>query len=406
MRFYIFFIVLFNLMTSLKSNSAYIITNDNDTIYGKIAEQQMFEYINFVKFKANDSLSENTFFPGQIKGFRLSDGKFFVSQKITLNNTEKLVFLEWLIKGKANIFEYYTPESNTFFLLTDNGEFVELKNTLEKIHGINFYDYAMYDFEKKEYVGILKYYFKDAKPLTENINHLDYNRNSMINIAKKYHNYVCPNEDCEIFSAPKWKPKNSIGAIFGINFPSIISNTQKDIITVQNSSVLGLYYNISHIPYAKNFEVQFEVYWLKQNFEILKKYYNHGDNAYPLVKFNVNELCFPVFLKYVITIPKTNLSIFPGIGIGYRSVKVDKSKEDNDNTMPLKNQYLKYNEGEVALSTGIYYAISKHLSIDISFKYEIFSTYGKSILETYETITPGNSNYSDRIVTLGLRYIL
>ena len=158
-KFFISIILLFaGFLSKAQFKEGYIITNINDTIYGYIsfdgAAKNAFQCI----FKEQPEGSLENYSPGEIQAFRFINSKYFSTDYIEIENTITPVFLEWLIRGEANVLSF-TPENwqVRYFLKLQNDSLIELKNSsISKNIENNTYEY-----EKREYVGQLKYNFSD-----------------------------------------------------------------------------------------------------------------------------------------------------------------------------------------------------------------------------------------------------
>jgi hypothetical protein len=199
-------LLLFSIMLVAQSDfkDGYIITLDEDTVYGLIDYRgDEYNAANCV-FRAGGGETKTAYYPGRIKAYRFTDGKFYVSREVVMDSVKRLVFLEHLVKGKASI--YYYPKKN-YFLEVDSGELIRLENSLilKNIDGKNYF------MEGNEYIGLLRYYLKDCPEIIPEINRTELVQPDLIKLAEKYHNYVCPGEVCTIYSKSKPRLKSRLG---------------------------------------------------------------------------------------------------------------------------------------------------------------------------------------------------
>ena len=119
-------------------SSGYIITNDQDTIFGLIDYRTDKMNALTCHFKKDLTSAEQTYLPGQIFGYRFTDaGKFYISKFVTINSIQQKVFLEYLLQGIMNLY-YYCDESdaeylNYYFFENENGEVVSITKHPDKI---------------------------------------------------------------------------------------------------------------------------------------------------------------------------------------------------------------------------------------------------------------------------------
>lgn len=125
--------------------------------------------------------------PEEIDLIKFNDANLYVSMDTEIDGQKKRYFVEQLIDGIVDVF-YYPVKNGAFFLIRDEeGEIYELKNTRAEIQ-IGNSQYTKY---KKEYAAVLKGLFKDSPGVLGKIDQLEYNPDSMVEIAEDYHNDVC-----------------------------------------------------------------------------------------------------------------------------------------------------------------------------------------------------------------------
>jgi len=180
--------------------SGYIITNSNDTLHGSIQYKGARQTALKCTFRPDNSDEITVYLPGQISGYRFNEGKFFVSRSVEQNGLPVMVFIEFLIKGKANIYALSDNEGSRMFIETEKDGFLELTDPERTIHNDSGYYYA-----PRKYYGKLRYMLADCPQLIPKINRVSLQPKPMIRLAKDYHNLVCPDEACTVFER-KIKP--------------------------------------------------------------------------------------------------------------------------------------------------------------------------------------------------------
>lgn len=140
--------------------------------------------------------------PSELIGFRFDEGKFFHSRSIEVNGKEKLLFLEYLIKGKANIY-YYRDSQDHYFIETDKVELLELSQEAKFFQGATGVYYEL----PKRHGAKLKAVLADCPTVYPEIEKVNLNHNSLISLARSYHYEVCDTEDCIVFERVKNKIK-------------------------------------------------------------------------------------------------------------------------------------------------------------------------------------------------------
>ena len=75
--------------------SGFVIKQNNDTIYGEIQDLNEREKALKCVFKSNGE--ENEFSPGDIKGYKITDGNLYESHLVTIDDEERTIFLLALV---------------------------------------------------------------------------------------------------------------------------------------------------------------------------------------------------------------------------------------------------------------------------------------------------------------------
>jgi hypothetical protein len=166
----------------------FIITNNQDTIYGLLDNRG--EIMNSISchFKKQDKDEITIFTPSDIGGYRFIDDKFYVSKEVTIGSERSIKFLEYLMHG---IFDLYVLSENfeTHYFIQKDGsaDLIELKQNVVDLYENNLWVRKT----RKEYLGVLKYLFNDEPEIAKKVENVYLDRGSLINIAEEYHNRVC-----------------------------------------------------------------------------------------------------------------------------------------------------------------------------------------------------------------------
>ena len=170
----------------------FYITWNNDTVYGLVDYRGENRNSSFCIFKENQESEPIQFEPSEIQAYRFVDSKYFVSKKINTTEGEKQVFVEFLVNGIKDLFYY----DNAYFIEGENGVLIKLKDEIkdEYIEGKGTFRHETF-----EYIGVLKAIFADCKEIQSQIDKAKLEHKSLINLTKKYHNYVCDDEKCIIY---------------------------------------------------------------------------------------------------------------------------------------------------------------------------------------------------------------
>lgn len=281
------FISILALEAQSDFRDGYFMNNNSDTIYG---------LIDYKGNKANskkciyreDTNSENQVFtPDQIKGYRFTNSKFYVSKFVDKENETEQLFLEYLINGIIDI--YYYRDNKGEHYLVDNGSdnLYELKNEEKEI----IIDNARYVKESKEYIGILKVTFKESPLISKRVENIGLNHKSLINIAHDYHKEVCTDEECIIYEKKLPEIKSTYGIVVGLNGISISQTGEftDEFYYLRNSQFgfeiypsIGFYYKVN-IPFVnERLYFQYEGTYSRVNITT--------SNSYIEPEYNMNYL--------------------------------------------------------------------------------------------------------------------
>ncbi|MDD2798639.1 MAG: hypothetical protein PHV20_08620 [Bacteroidales bacterium] len=179
-----------------------IVTLENDTITGFIdylGPQDNSQKCMFRK-SLTDSVVEYT--PSTIKSYFFSNNKYFVSKGLIIDGQKQNVFLEYLVKGRINLFYL---DDNTIIIEKEN-ELLELNNNdliIKKKSGLSYIN------PSPKFRGVLRYALMEAPSLNEEINSMDFYYVSFVKLVKEYHKIVCNDEGCIVFNRKKKQMNDS-----------------------------------------------------------------------------------------------------------------------------------------------------------------------------------------------------
>lgn len=214
----------------------YYINTNNDTVFGLINYKGNKANAKKCVFRETINSENQIFTPDQIIGFRFINSKYYVSKSVYKENETEQLFLEYLLSGIVDLY-YYRDEIGEHYLV-DNGneKLYELKNEEKEIIISN----TRYIKESKEYINILKAIFKDSPEISNRVETIKLNHNSLINITHDYHNEVCKDEECIIYEKKLPDIKSSFGLLVGINSISIVETfTLSEHLYYLNNSNFG-----------------------------------------------------------------------------------------------------------------------------------------------------------------------
>ncbi len=230
-RYPLFFIFILTSISDCFPQSdfrkGYIIFNSGDTTFG------------YIEYRGNKSNAKKCMFtsdpsrtgkrieytPQELKGYRFTDSKYYISRDVGPKGNQERLFLEYLINGKVDIFYYRDDADEHYFADKGDNKLIPLTNEEKEV----YIDYVRYQKESKQYIGVLKYIFQDSPEVAKETEKTSLNHKSLIDITRDYHYAVCKDEDCIVYEKKAPKVFLFIGPLVGANYTFItrISNEFK-----------------------------------------------------------------------------------------------------------------------------------------------------------------------------------
>ena len=181
--------ILSNGYTQGGFNKGYIITLENDTVYGCIKDENINRKMINCSFRHAGSKETVDFAPGEILGYGFNDFGLFLS-KLYINKDSTITgiyFYEVIFDGFINLYMIKEKGRDAFFIEMDYAFFRLDKSTK-----------TVWDVEKNRnvtrvssaYFGYLLYLFQDIPELRPSIEKTNLNAQSLISLAKTYHTLV------------------------------------------------------------------------------------------------------------------------------------------------------------------------------------------------------------------------
>lgn len=180
--------------------NGYVITNGNDTLYGLIDSKDCRSNSHSCHFKQSQNDTSIVFTPKDIQAYRIIDDRYYVAKTVDTEDAKKDLFLEYLIKGQANIY-YYRDHLGDHYLIDKQGS--TLKEVVYKKEEVVI-DHVTRLIESTKHIGILKAYLSDCPEIFYRIESLKKpDHDNMIALAKDYHQKICNNDSCIIYAQKK-----------------------------------------------------------------------------------------------------------------------------------------------------------------------------------------------------------
>jgi hypothetical protein len=366
---FIVLLILFYCNVNLKANSnkdfieGYIISLNGDTTKGYLLLQESRNASEKCIFRNITDGEPIIYKPGEISSYRYLNGKYYISKEITIESTtKKVVFLEFLIKGMANVYYYVDNDEHYYIEKFPNGllELTE-KQTTSNVNGRNY-------ITPSKYKGKLMHELQDCPGISNEIQNTRLTHKSLIKLTKDYHEKVCNSESCIIYEKGNTSSKVKFGILLG--FSKNMYNFGGQFITnYGNNYQIGVALKISnflmfneHLKLKANilFEKDSKSYTISLPDDVHFNHLTYNNVVYnlrnltssydylPSIKADVNvlDLKVPIILNYDFNIAKKTI-LACGIGI---SNKIIVSQNKN---FRVDEFYAAYGESIHSLLTGV-----------------------------------------------------
>jgi hypothetical protein len=212
-HFFKVLLILFYCNANLKANSnnnfteGYIISLNGDTTKGFLLSQESRNASAKCIFRPTADSESKIYKPGEISGYRYLNGKYYISKEINIDSTtKKVVFLEFLIKGMANVYYYMDNEEHYYIEKFPNG----LLELTEK--QVTYFKDGHSYISSPKYKGKLMYELQDCPGISNEIQNTRLTHKSLIKLTKDYHEKVCNSGSCIIYE----KVNTSVIVKFGV----------------------------------------------------------------------------------------------------------------------------------------------------------------------------------------------
>ncbi len=383
-----FVVVCMQLTAGDKYREGYVLTLQGDTLHGFLLYQNSLYASKSCKFRVAPDANLQQYGPNDILGYRFLDGKYYISKDYVVDSTHvERVFMEYLIHGIANMYFFVDDRGDHYFVEKEGFGLIELTEKKATYDGINPVP--------SKYKGKLGCVMDDAPDLAKQIDRTALSPQSLIKLAKVYHEKVCNTDSCIIYEKRQLKTSVSFRVLGGISKnkylfgPDLESNYgtawqlgmgmvveniihTNERIKVHVDMLLGYSsaYTIAQTPgsyFTTTLVYKGETYRLS-----LENAYDSQESME--VKLNVVDMTIPIVVNYYIPIQKS--SLYLGLGV---SNKITLSQTKDLIYTPFDDAYGKlintYLLGMVG-NLGYTYQLPNKHSLGLAVNYQHFFNIG------------------------------
>ena len=308
----ILFLFIFNISFGQNDyRDGFIISGESDTTHGLINLRSNYQNSRHCEFKKNHEADPEIFPPGEIKAYKFDNGKFYVSKDITLEDTEKKVFLEILLDGIVDLF-YYKAKDDEYFFVEKNEKLHQLSNNEIEIRNGNVVKYVR---NSNQYKGALTYLFQESPELKNKINDTRFTYRSLINITKDYHENVCDDYKCVDYTRSTNRPVYLEPHIALVN--SWLGLKSSNDLSLNTKAAIGINFRFKplkvHYLWNVLLGISYSTNTLQGDF--INSLYNYEDITYR-IRTDYTIIRVPIMLEY--SFPAKTIQ--PFLSVGYNNV--------------------------------------------------------------------------------------
>lgn len=400
----------------------YVITLDNDTLFGKINDAGGYKNSRLCTFKSREGRKVTEFLPGQIKGYRMYKDKYYASKQTQGKDGNKYIFMEVLVEGPVSLYHDRKSTERAFYIQKKDGDLIPLQNKEVQLRykpeeNIAVLYSPTYILHNRIYRDTLRYVFRDSK-VKDWVDNLNYDARSLKKITKGYiaerkfgENSITYERDLNLY-----RPR--VGVYGGIQLTDIeflpsewgmYSKAEPHSIIAKrfNTYPVGIFVNFPLPMVNDKLSFQLEVMgnWMKYD-EVFNSSQSLNEDT---VAISANSFGIPLMIKYELF----RGFITPSLGIGksfnfvYDSEITGFSKgftEVDDSGVSVKSNELmlhpiqkggwfgeagisfKFSPG-LSLFANVRYTLVKNLIIEKGFKNASYNTLydKKQYMKEFET---------------------
>ena len=186
----------------LNPKQGYIITNQNDTIYGTIDYLSDTKCAYNCRFMPAGETEYKVYKPGEIAAYRFSNnGVFYITKTFKVENEQKTFFAEYLVKGGVSLFHHKENDIDYYYFIDENGKIAIAKNDGSEL--VPSYDNLAYQSRvnrKRAALGEVTPIFAKSSKALHDLWVKDINAKNLTEITHDYDMEYCTSAgDCVLY---------------------------------------------------------------------------------------------------------------------------------------------------------------------------------------------------------------
>lgn len=215
--------------------TGYIITNNNDTIYGLLAYRNGVSDWETCIYKKTESDAVQIFTPSQIKEYSYSEGLRYESIELNVKSKKDLYFAECLLKGKMSLYYLIINNEDPF------KSYYSVDSETKRIINIPVIDTETNYLTKTRIKNRLKTIFNFNPELNKEIDNHMLNRDNLTYLFKKYNDITCSDNVCVTYNEPRRSKKMYLTPFTGfVTTFSKLEEDERSKTSISLSPIIGL----------------------------------------------------------------------------------------------------------------------------------------------------------------------
>ena len=174
----------------------YVITNDNDTLWGTIDYLTGKENAEACHFQKDGETTYRIYRPGEILGYRLHEGGvYYVTRTLPVNGKDNTFFAEYLLKGGVSLYRHEDDKETLYYMVDGKGKVATIRED----------DYEKYRKEdaakrKRENLREAAEIMYISTEATEDLWHRNITAANLVRTTRRYNEKYCQDAgDCVVF---------------------------------------------------------------------------------------------------------------------------------------------------------------------------------------------------------------
>ena len=374
----------------------YVITNGNDTLYGRIDDRGGYRNAKTCVFNPKNGPIVR-YRPEDIKAYHMLNDKYYESKSVYYRGKYRTIFVDALLKGEVSLYHNWRNRDLSYYIEKKDSDMVPLINEEVMLRykpegNVAVLYSPTYILSNKIFRDSLRSVFYDSKKVKDQIQDVTYDPKSLTRVTKAYIYDVCQGSQCISYERDLRKYSPRFGIYGGIQMneisflPSVkgsYSLEEPNAISAKEyyTNPLGIFVNFPLPLINDRLSFQIEAVWNERRYsEMLPENQNFTER----IEINTQSVGLPILLKYQIG----RGFIQPSFAIGKETSFVYESKvlieESLEEKLKLKDIIVHpIQKGGWLGEVGLNFKLAKHLTLFSNLRYQM----GKNMI-----LVDGNEN--------------